>query len=138
RRVLRSDGMSGDEIEEQYNIGQRIAVEEDVLERADLVVASTTQEVVKGYELYDAAAAANFEVISPGIDVERFYPYYYDLDEAFEPEEDIVRARVRMRREIARFLREPEKPLILAISRPDRRKNIEGLVRAYGEDKELR
>lgn len=138
RRVLRADGMSGEEIEQQYNIAHRIAVEEDVLARADLVVASTRQEVTKGYELYDAAAAATFRVIAPGIDVERFYPYYYDLDEAFEPEDDIVRARVRMRREIARFLREPEKPLILAISRPDRRKNIEGLVRAYGEDNELR
>ena len=138
RRVLRSDGMSGDEIEGQYNIGRRIAVEEDVLKRADLVVASTKQEMDKGYELYDAAANANFQVIAPGIDVERFYPYYYDLDEGFEPEEEIVKARVRMRREIARFLQDPEKPLILAISRPDRRKNIEGLVRAYGEDKELR
>jgi len=138
RRVLRADGMSDEEIEQQYAISHRIEVEEDVLKRADLVVASTRQEVVKGYELYDAAAGATFRVIAPGIDVERFYPYYYDLDEAFEPEEDIVRARVRMRREIARFLREPEKPLILAISRPDRRKNIDGLVRAYGEDNELR
>ncbi len=138
RRVLRTDGMSDEEIEQQYAISHRIEVEEDVLKRADLVVASTRQEVVKGYELYDAAAGATFRVIAPGIDVERFYPYYYDLDEAFEPEEDIVRARVRMRREIARFLREPEKPLILAISRPDRRKNIDGLVRAYGEDNELR
>lgn len=138
RRVLRADGMTDEEIEQQYAISHRIEVEEDVLKRADLVVASTRQEVVKGYELYDAAAGATFRVIAPGIDVERFYPYYYDLDEAFEPEEDIVRARVRMRREIARFLREPEKPLILAISRPDRRKNIDGLVRAYGEDNELR
>ena len=138
RRVLRADGMSSVDIEEQYNIGHRIAVEEDVLARADLVVASTRQEVEKGYELYDAAAGATFTVIAPGTDVERFYPYYYDLDEAFEPDEEIVRARVRMRQEIARFLREPEKPLILAISRPDRRKNIEGLVRAYGEDNELR
>src|SRR5690606_20743514 len=31
-----------------------------------------------------------------------------------------------------------DKPVILAISRPDRRKNIEGLVKAYGEDNELR
>ncbi|HZJ08988.1 MAG TPA: glycosyltransferase [Trueperaceae bacterium] len=138
RRVLRADGMSGDEIEEQYNISQRIEVEEEVLRRADLVVASTRQEVEKGYELYDAAANSKFVVIPPGIDVDRFYPYYYDLDEAFEPDEDIIKARVRMRREIARFLREPEKPLVLAISRPDRRKNIEGLVRAYGEDNELR
>src|SRR5690606_32635145 len=125
RRVLRADGMSADEIEQQYNITKRIAVEEEVLAAADLIVASTRQEVEKGYELYDSAAAANFRVIAPGVDVELFYPYYFDLDEAFEPDEDVVRSRVRMRREIGRFLTEPNKPLILAISRPDRRKNIE-------------
>ena len=38
--------------------------------------------------------------------------------------------------EIARFLREPEKPLILALSRPDARKNITALISAYGEDPE--
>lgn len=32
----------------------------------------------------------------------------------------------------------PDKPLILALSRPDKRKNISGLIQAYGEDKELR
>ncbi len=31
----------------------------------------------------------------------------------------------------------PDKPLILALSRPDRRKNIPGLITAYGQDKQL-
>ena len=31
----------------------------------------------------------------------------------------------------------PEKPLILALCRPDKRKNISGLIQAYGEDLEL-
>ncbi|MDA0700454.1 MAG: glycosyltransferase, partial [bacterium] len=44
------------------------------------------------------------------------------------------RARERIQREIGRFLNHPDRPLILAISRPDKRKNIEGLVTAYGED----
>lgn len=136
-RALKGAGLDDDAIERQYKIAHRIDVEEEVLANADLVVASTRHEVARGYELYDAAPEARFEVIPPGIDVERFYPYYYDLDEAFDPGEDIVRARVRMRQEIARFLTEPDKPLILAISRPDRRKNIDGLVIAYGEDKEL-
>ncbi len=138
RRVLRRAGMSGDEIEDQYHISRRIEAEERALAAADMVVASTRQEVEKGYELYDAAPRARFVVIPPGVDVERFYPYYYDLDESYEPEEDVVKARVRMRREISRFLREPDKPVILAISRPDRRKNIDGLVKAYGTDNELR
>ena len=137
-KVLTADGMTAAEIDRQYNIDRRIAVEEAVLSAADLVVASTRQEVEKGYELYDAHARAKFAVISPGVDVDRFYPYYYDLDEAFEPDEEVIKSRVRMRNEIGRFLREPDKPLILAISRPDRRKNIDGLVSAYGEDNELK
>ncbi len=136
-RALKGAGMDDESIERQYRIGHRIDVEEEVLASADLVVASTRHEVARGYELYESAPEARFTVIPPGIDVERFYPYYYDLDEAFDPGEAIVRARVRMRQEIARFLTEPDKPLILAISRPDRRKNIDGLVIAYGEDKEL-
>ena len=42
-----------------------------------------------------------------------------------------------MLKELNRFFMTPEKPLILALSRPDQRKNISGLVRAYGEDLEL-
>lgn len=138
RKVLRRAGMTSEEIEEQYHIGRRIEAEERALAKARIVVASTRQEVEKGYELYDSAPKASFVVIPPGVDVDRFYPYFYDLDEGYEPEEDVVKARVRMRREISRFLREPDKPVILAISRPDRRKNIEGLVKAYGTDNELR
>ena len=39
--------------------------------------------------------------------------------------------------EISRFLKEPEKPIILALSRPDTRKNISSLIIAYGQDKAL-
>ena len=136
-RVLQGAGMGADEIDRHYHIHHRIAVEEEVLAKADLVIASTNHEVHRGYELYDASPHANYQVIPPGIEVETFYPFYYDLDEGFDPGEDVVRARVRMRQEIARFLYDPNKPLILAISRPDRRKNIDGLLTAYGEDKEL-
>ena len=136
-RVLKGAGLDEAAIDERYHIHHRIGVEETLLRDADLVIASTSHEVERGYELYEAAPQATFEVIAPGVDVERFYPYYHDLDEGHDPGEDIRRARVRMREEIGRFLNRPEKPLILAISRPDKRKNIEGLVTAYGEDKEL-
>jgi sucrose-phosphate synthase len=138
QRALRLSGMSRDDIEDQYQIGRRIQAEEEALRAADLVVASTRQEVEKGYELYEAAPSARFEVIPPGVDVDRFYPYYYDLDETYEPDEEVVKARVRMKRELTRFLRDPDKPVILSISRPDRKKNNLGLVEAYGEDNELR
>ena len=40
--------------------------------------------------------------------------------------------------DIFRFLRNPRKPVILAMSRPDAKKNITTLVKAYGENRHLR
>jgi hypothetical protein len=40
--------------------------------------------------------------------------------------------------EIFKFLRNPRKPVILAMSRPDAKKNITTLVRAYGSNRALR
>lgn len=40
--------------------------------------------------------------------------------------------------EISKFLRNPHKPAILAMSRPDPKKNLTTLVKAFGENKTLR
>lgn len=40
--------------------------------------------------------------------------------------------------EISRFLRHPRKPAILAMSRPDAKKNITTLVKAFGQNPMLR
>lgn len=136
--VLRDAGVDDDAIESRYRISHRIEVEERLLREADVVVASTDQEVEHGYERYEAHRDARFEVIPPGVDVQRFYPWFYDSDGGYDPGEEVVEARVRMKRELDRFLTDPAKPLILAISRPDKRKNIVGLLTAYGEDPELR
>lgn len=138
RHVLGRAGVDEHAMESRYHLSHRIDVEERMLRDADVVIASTRHEVEKGYELYDAASGATFEVLAPGIDVDRFYPYTRDAEEGFDPGEGVRRAQERMRDEIARFLVDPDKPLILAISRPDKRKNIEGLVTAYGEDRGLR
>jgi sucrose-phosphate synthase len=137
RDVLGRAGVDPHAMEARYRLSHRIAVEERVLRDADLVIASTRHEVEKGYVLYEAAPDATFEVLAPGIDVDRFYPYERDHDAGFDPGDEVRRARARMEHEIGRFLNQPDKPIVLAISRPDRRKNIEGLVTAYGEDKEL-
>jgi sucrose-phosphate synthase len=39
--------------------------------------------------------------------------------------------------ELKRFLNNPNKPMVLALSRPDKRKNITGLVEAFGQDETL-
>lgn len=53
-------------------------------------------------------------------------------------EPEIIPNRPAIWQEIARFLRNPVKPAILAMSRPDAKKNITTLVKAFGEHSVLR
>lgn len=134
---LSAEGMSLDQMDKHYNILRRIQAEENVLKTADLVVTSTTDEIEKQYALYDNFKVPDYTIIPPGIDIDTFYPYYYDEDEHFRKPERYTQARHKIWEEFERFFKEPRKPLILAICRPDSRKNIQGLVTAYGDSKEL-
>jgi sucrose-phosphate synthase len=78
------------------------------------------------YEQYEHYAPERMAVIPPGVDLSRFHP----------PAEQEPRPAIAG--EIDRFLRHPERPMILAIARPDERKNLGTLVRAYASSPELR
>ena len=126
RRRLFADGMDAEELTSRFNMTRRIEAEEVTLAAAELVVASSRQEVEEQYHLYDYYHPKGMAVIPPGVDLDRFFPP--------DPAED-SRA---IDDELARFLRHPERPMILALSRPDERKNIGRLVDAYGSSDELR
>ncbi|HLR47277.1 MAG TPA: glycosyltransferase, partial [Deinococcales bacterium] len=138
RKVLLEAGEEAAEIDERFRFDERIGIEEEALRKARLVVASTQYEIETGYELYDAGSTAAYTVRAPGIDLDRFHPYYHEEEPSFHRTEEQMQAARRMREEIGRFLTAPDKPMVLAISRPDRRKNIGALVEAYGRDPELR
>jgi sucrose-phosphate synthase len=121
RRRMLASGIKADLIEERYNMGRRIDAEEDTLANAQLVVASTANEVEEQYGLYDYYQPERMRVIAPGTDLQRFHPP--TAEERSHP----------LAADIGRFLHEPHKPMILALSRPDERKNIASLVQAYGE-----
>ncbi|MEQ8847625.1 HAD-IIB family hydrolase [Botrimarina sp.] len=134
---LLSEGWTVDQANKTLNIDQRISVEQDCLGVADMIVTSTNHERRTQWGLYPSQSDANFQVIPPGTDLDRFFPYYdYDLPGA-EIDEHYKQARVRMHNELARFLFNEERPIILALCRPDRRKNIGALVEAYGRSNEL-
>jgi sucrose-phosphate synthase len=137
RARLLDQGMNEKEIIKRFKIDRRIAVEEQILTRAELVVTSTRHEIDEQYGLYENKDVPRYEVIPPGIDIDTFYPYYHDTLEDTERSENDRFAQASMLKELNRFFMNPEKPLILALSRPDKRKNIDGLVQAYGEDLEL-
>ena len=120
RRRLLATGLSSDEIDRRYSMMRRIEAEEMTLSSADRVITSTQQEIEEQYEFYDCYQPDRMRVIPPGTDLELFYPPKGD-----EWQTPIGEA-------IDRFLSDPQKPLILAISRPDTRKNIGALLDAYG------
>ncbi|HQU16109.1 MAG: HAD family hydrolase [Chromatiales bacterium 21-64-14] len=113
-------------MEAQYNIAQRIEAEEIALDTASRVIASTHQEVEEQYSLYDNYQPGRMVVIPPGVDLGRFHP----------PQRGVPPAAVQ--KDLERFLRDPRRPMILAVSRADERKNIATLVRAYGGNAALR
>ncbi|UCB55730.1 MAG: glycosyltransferase [Thiotrichales bacterium] len=126
RKRLLASGMKRDVIEARYNISRRIDAEEETLGAAERVITSTNQEIIEQYGLYDYYQPEKMRVVPPGTDLEKFYP-----PEDYEHGSTIYQ-------DIVRFLKEPDKPIILALSRPDQRKNINTLVEAYGESEELK
>lgn len=113
-------------LEQTYHFATRNEAEEISLETASLVITSTTQEVRDQYEKYEHYQPDRMEVIPPGVELESFFPHGEDgpappIVERLEP-----------------FLRDPAKPMILAVARPDSRKNFETLVKVYGKSKKLR
>ncbi|MCL7487418.1 MAG: HAD-IIB family hydrolase [Desulfobulbaceae bacterium] len=131
------EGMTQEKINRHYHIDTRIHIEEDIIEKAGLIITSTQQEIDSQYGLYDNFARGRYAVIPPGIDLETFYPYYnYQLD-AEHIHEEVKQARFALLKELHRFWTHPEKPFILALCRPDQRKNITGLIEAYGTNPEL-
>jgi sucrose-phosphate synthase len=125
RRRLLAAGLKTDQIETRYNMSRRIDAEEETLASAELVIASTHNEIEEQYGLYDYYQPERMCVMAPGTDLNRFHP----------PSGKEIKAPIA--REISRFLREPTKPMILALSRPDERKNITTLIEAYGESPTL-
>ncbi len=126
RERLLALGRSAQTLERQFNFSRRIAAEEEVLAHAGLVVTSTHQESTEQYGRYDSYQPARAVVIPPGTDTARFKP----------PGRMPVEPRVAAM--IDRFLVQPRKPLILAIARPEMRKNLVRLLTAYGGSTRLR
>lgn len=135
---LLASGQSVAEINKRYRIDHRISVEEEIIRKANLIITSTSQEIDKQYGLYDNAAQQQYAVIAPGIDLETFYPYYHSNPAPHGNNGSAKQIRLTLQRELQRFWAKPDKPFILALCRPDQRKNITGLIEAYGTDNELR
>ncbi|MDP2152988.1 MAG: HAD family hydrolase [Methylotenera sp.] len=123
-RMLAS-GRKPHTLEKQFNFGRRIGAEEEIIQNASLIITSTQQEIDQQYGLYNNFNHARFRVIPPGTNTSRFSPL---MRKAIDPDTKQL---------VDKYLVKPEKPLIFSISRPDARKNIKGLIEAYGKSPEL-
>ena len=121
QRRLLAGGVDYEQIEQTYSISKRIDAEELALAHSSLVITSTSQEAEHQYSRYGSFDSSNVEIIPPGVDSNRFYPFEsisqeeQHLDNMFQP-----------------FLNDISLSPLLAISRAVRRKNIPALLEAYG------
>ncbi|CAO1940720.1 unnamed protein product [Urochloa humidicola] len=164
-QLLKQGRMSKEEIDSTYKIMRRIEGEELALDASELVITSTRQEIDEQWGLYDgfdvklekvlrARARRGVSchgrfmprmvVIPPGMDFSNVV-VPEDIDGDGDSKDDIVglegaspKSMPSIWAEVMRFLTNPHKPMILALSRPDPKKNITTLVKAFGECRPLR
>ena len=125
-RLLEKGSSDASALEQTYHFSARNEAEEMALETASMVITSTSQEVQEQYEMYEHYQPDRMEVIPPGVDLTLFYP---NGDDGPAP---------RIADQLEPFLKDTDRPMILAVARPDDRKNFETLVKAYGESRKLR
>lgn len=125
KQKLLNKGKTEESVESRYNISARIEAEEMALGNASLVVTSTAQERDEQYKEYDNYHPSRMRIIPPGVDLERFFPGKRG------------QKRPAIADELDKFFKKPAKPMVLALSRPDERKNINTLIKAFGKNQTL-
>ncbi|KAL3840750.1 hypothetical protein ACJIZ3_025341 [Penstemon smallii] len=158
-QLLRQGRVTRDEINSTYKIMRRIEAEELSLDASEIVITSTRQEIEEQWRLYDgfdpilerklrARIRRNVScygrfmprmaVIPPGMEFHHIIPHDGDMDTETEMNEDGKSSDPPIWAEIMRFFSNPRKPMILALARPDPKKNLTTLVKAFGECRPLR
>ncbi|XP_061945178.1 sucrose-phosphate synthase 4 isoform X2 [Populus nigra] len=162
-QLLKQGRHSKEYINATYKIMRRIEAEELGLDAAEMVVTSTRQEIEEQWGLYDGfdiklerklrvrrrrgvsclgRYMPRMVVIPPGMDFS-----YVTADDSLEGDlKSLIdsdrnqnkRSLPPIWSEIMRFFTNPHKPTILALSRPDPKKNVTTLLQAFGECQPLR
>ena len=101
---------------------RRVEEEDRIIGAVDAIVASSRDECERQLASYPSANCETIWSVRPGIDQTR------------ASAQDIASASAL----IAPFLRDTAKPIILAIARPVKKKNLAALVRAFAEHPSLR
>ncbi|KAI3845946.1 hypothetical protein MKX03_013631 [Papaver bracteatum] len=164
-QLLKQGRLSREDINSTYKIMRRIEGEEMGLDAAEMVVTSTRQEIEEQWGLYDGfdpklerklrvrrrrgvsclgRYMPRMVVIPPGMD----FSYVTQQDSSLDGDLTSLIGSDRTTQnkghlppiwvEVMRFFTNPHKPMILALSRPDPKKNVTTLLKAFGECQPLR
>ncbi len=134
---LIEEGADHDMIMKKFKFARRFEAENATLALSEFVVTSTQQEV-GSYEDYNNVKLSNYTVIPPGINVDKYFPYYdYSLGNKDITEEQ-KQTQFHVKEELEKFYTNKDKPIILALARPDRKKNLSALLEAYATDPQLK
>ncbi|KAL8503700.1 hypothetical protein ACS0TY_022427 [Phlomoides rotata] len=152
-QLLKQGRQSREEINSTYKIMRRIEAEEITIDVSEVIITSTRQEIEEQWRLYDgfdpvlerklrARIKRNVScygrimprmvVIPPGMEFRNVDPPESENEDSFGASDPPIWS------EIMRFFTNPHKPMILALARPDPKKNLITLVKAFGECRALR
>ncbi len=125
-----------EEMNRIYNFNQRIAAERRTMKEASVVFVSTDQERIHQYshERYNGAVSIEdekFKVVPPGVNVKIFNTDRKNSEETYTKAQLHKCLKRDLRKERLRL------PIIFSSSRLEKKKNHFGLVKAYGENREL-
>ncbi|XP_020519016.1 probable sucrose-phosphate synthase 4 isoform X2 [Amborella trichopoda] len=163
-QLLKQGRLSKEDINRSYHIMRRVEGEELGLDAAEMVVTSTRQEVEEQWGLYDGFDVKlerklrarsrrgvsclgrympRMAVIPPGMDFSHVTSQDMDTDTDIASLISFDRNQAKrdippIWAEVMRFFTNPHKPMILALSRPDPKKNVTTLLKAFGECRPLR
>ncbi|GMG98984.1 hypothetical protein Nepgr_000824 [Nepenthes gracilis] len=159
-QLMKQGQLSREEINTTYKIMRRIEAEELCVDASEIIITSTRQEIMEQWSLYDGFDPVverklrarmrrgvschgrfmpGMVVIPPGMEFHHMVPNNGDMDaEAEGHEEKNATPDPPIWSKIMRFFTNRRKPMILAIARPDPKKNLTTLVKAFGESCPLR
>ncbi|KAH9623832.1 hypothetical protein KSS87_004144 [Heliosperma pusillum] len=159
-QLLKQGRLSRDEINTTYKIMRRIEAEELCLDASEIVITSTRQEIEEQWQLYDGfdlilerklrarmrrgvnchgRFMPRMARIPPGMEFHHIAPHDADMDADLDGhKDDKANPDPFIWSEIMRFFSNRRKPMILALARPDPKKNLTTLVKAFGECRPLR
>ncbi|CAA2969879.1 probable sucrose-phosphate synthase 2 [Olea europaea subsp. europaea] len=149
-QLLKQGRQSKEDINSMYRIMRRIEAEELSLDAAELVITSTKQEIEEQWGLYDGFDVKLEKVLRararrgvnchgrfmPRMAVSMKFDHVENLETFFVVLSFLIPHQTALA--VLRFLTNPHKPMILALSRPDPKKNLTTLVKAFGECRPLR